>query len=155
MKDLRKFKGQSEYSQVGKHGASRSKSKEWWLQELGAWFGSALLLMCVVVLLYVYDDKPRPTLKGGITLNALIAVITRLGLALLVVPLSAAVGQWKWVRVRTDRSLAEFAGISDAAHSPWGSIRLLFRLRGGYVYPPCLVNSSRFGHAQANKVTVS
>ena len=36
--------------------------------------------------------SPRPTLKGGIILNALIAVVVRAGLALLVVPRSVAVG---------------------------------------------------------------
>lgn len=120
------------YSTVGARGGAPSKGERWWLRELAAWTGSALLLMCIVIVLSVYDTKPRPILHGGITLNALIAVIIKVGLLLLVVPLAAAVGQWKWARVETARSLGEFAAISDAAQNPWASLKLLLRFRGGY-----------------------
>lgn len=102
-----------------------------WLREFAAWLSSLLLLVCIVIILAVYQNKPRPDLSGGITLNALIAVIIKVGLMLLVVPLAAAVGQWKWLRVREARTLTEFAAISDAAQNPWACITLLVRFRGG------------------------
>ena len=122
----------AEYSTIGSLGGVPSRGERWWLREIGAWTGSALLLMCIVIVLSVYDGKPRPTLHGGITFNALIAVIIKVGLLLLMVPLAAAVGQWKWTRVETARSLKEFVAISDAAQKPWASLELLLRLRGGY-----------------------
>ena len=131
------------YSKVGPRGARRPPKSEWlWLRESAAWLASCLLLVCIVVILSVYQNKPRPTLHWGITLNALIAIIIKLGLAFLIVPLSAAVGQWKWMRVRTSRSLEEFSAISDAAQSPWASIMLLVRFRGGCVFLSRRFNAS-------------
>ncbi|KAL8832188.1 MAG: hypothetical protein Q9191_000404 [Dirinaria sp. TL-2023a] len=123
-----------EYSNVNDRTATRRKRERWWFAELLAWLTSALMLAAIAIILRAYDGKPKPTLRGGITLNALVAVLVKIGTSFMIVPLSAALGQWKWNRVGgVERSLGEFSAISDATQSPWASIKLLFRFHGGAV----------------------
>ena len=119
------------YSKVGDASAPRPRRERWWLSELLAWLASALTLIAIAIILGAYNEKPKPTLRGGITLNALIAVLLKIGTSCMIVPLSAALGQWKWNRVGEERSLGEFSLISDAGQSPWASIKLILRFKGG------------------------
>lgn len=123
----------TEYSKVDDPPASRPKRERWWFAELLAWLLSALMLAAIAIILGAYNGKPKPTLRGGITLNALISVLLKIATTCMIVPLSAALGQWKWNRVGVEGSLGEFSLISDAIQSPWASIKLLFRFQAGAV----------------------
>ncbi|KAK3064891.1 hypothetical protein LTS18_002966 [Coniosporium uncinatum] len=101
----------------------------WWF-EFASWYLSALCLAAVLVILVKYDHKPVPFLPFGITINAIISVLSGVVKSALLVPIAEAIGQLKWNWFRgTSRDLADFEVIDEASRGPWGSLVLLLRTR--------------------------
>jgi hypothetical protein len=116
-----------------------------WLLEIISWIISSVCMgAIVVVLLYLEGDK-LPTLPLGLTLNAYIAVLSKIASAALLLPASEALGQLKWSWFQGDsKKMWDFEIFDNASRGPWGSILLLIRTKGRFVTPfplPCTPSS--------------
>lgn len=116
---------------------SRPKSgSHWWLWE---WLCELLAvgsLGAMVFTLWYYHDKPQSEWRQSyFTLNGLIAFLATLIKTGLIVPVSAAIGQRKWLRfipsrasARRARRLGDFETFDEASRGSVGSIKLMFTL---------------------------
>jgi hypothetical protein len=119
------------------HRASPSKNSQsrWfilsWKYQLLSWLGSLACFIATVVVLRVFDGKPLPNLRIGITPNAIVGLLATFTELLLVVPVNSAFGQLKWLRSLRARPMDDFRAIDDASRGPWGSVLLLAHRTGG------------------------
>jgi hypothetical protein len=103
-----------------------------WLCELLA-VGS---LGAMVALLWYYHDKPQSAWQQSyFTLNGLVAFLATLVKTGLIVPVSAAIGQRKWLRfmpgrtsARKARRLGDFEVFDEASRGSVGSMKLMLSL---------------------------
>jgi hypothetical protein len=87
----------------------------------------------MIVVLALTDKKRPPQLPLGTTLNTLLALFATLS-KFAFIPVVEGLGQRKWLWfLSKDRPLAQFEDFDDATRGPWGSLKLLFKLRRLYV----------------------
>ncbi|KAI9148362.1 hypothetical protein HJFPF1_12193 [Paramyrothecium foliicola] len=93
------------------------------------------LFTTLVIVLAEFNDKPMPNWPLGLTLNTLVAVLATLCRTTITVPVAEAISQlkWNWF-VAKQRSLKDLHLFDQASRGPWGSIILLPRLRGGFIF---------------------
>lgn len=97
-------------------------------------------LAALVVLLITQDKKPIYTLRGGITLNTIVAVLSTISKASLLLVIGEGIGQWKWILFAArgsgdgrGRLLRDFDRVDKASQGPLGSLKLLVGLGMGKV----------------------
>ncbi|KAL5371752.1 hypothetical protein DPSP01_014032 [Paraphaeosphaeria sporulosa] len=103
-----------------------------WLLEIISWLLSALCMCAIIVILFFLQNKPVPKhWPLNITLNAYIAILSRVASASLMLPVSEAIGQlkWSWFQGRS-KKMWDFELFDNASRGPWGSLMLLVRTRG-------------------------
>jgi hypothetical protein len=104
---------------------------DWWWWELGSWMVSFACFSTIVGLLLYYDGKKQPEfVVKGITLNAFVAVFAAVAKAALILPVSEAIGQLKWIWFRNERKLVDFQAFDNASRGPLGSALLLSTTKG-------------------------
>lgn len=116
---------------------SKTKSgSHWWPWE---WLCELLAvgsLGAMVATLWYYHDKPQSAWQQSyFTLNGLVAFLATLIKTGLIVPVSAAIGQRKWLRfipnrtsARRARRLGDFEVFDEASRGSVGSMKLMFSL---------------------------
>jgi hypothetical protein len=83
-----------------------------------------------IIILIRVDGKPQPKFSLGLTINALVELITSIAKLFLAVPIVSGLGQLKWLWFNANaQPLTDFQLYEDASRGGLGSIRLLFRLR--------------------------
>lgn len=87
------------------YGASQNVAKRW-LVEIVSWILSALCMVGIIVVLCIYQQRPLPKWPLGITLNAYISLLAKIGSAAILFPVSGALGQlkWNWFQAKDERS---------------------------------------------------
>ena len=98
------------------------------------WFGEAsLMVLCfaslfaIVAMLRVYDERPIFD-WNGVTLNAVVAVLSVIMKASLTSVLGACLGQWKWITFSRNRGpVIDFENIDHASHGSLGFFSVLLR----------------------------
>ncbi|KAJ5435916.1 hypothetical protein N7445_006801 [Penicillium cf. griseofulvum] len=106
-----------------------------WKLELWALVGSVLSFTIMVIVLAIFDGRPIFEWKS-VTLNAIISVLSVAMKASLTFAVAELIGQWKWILFsRDERPLMDFERIDMATRGPWGSLRVLSRMRGLQVAP--------------------
>lgn len=111
----------------------RTQLKEW-IWELWALAGSLLALIAMIALLASFDNKPI-FYWNGVTLNALVSILSVAMKAFLLFAASQCIGQWKWILFSRDsRRLLDFEHIDLASRGPLGSLTVLWTVKGSYVY---------------------
>lgn len=104
---------------------------DWWWWELGSWLVSFACVSTIIGLLLYYDGRPQPNhVIKGITLNTFIAVFAAVAKAALILSVSEAIGQLKWIWFRRERKLFDFHAFDNASRGPWGSAILLWTTKG-------------------------
>ncbi|KAF1976745.1 hypothetical protein BU23DRAFT_565431 [Bimuria novae-zelandiae CBS 107.79] len=128
--------GQWIEQKLWKYSASPNVVKRW-LMEIISWTLSALSMAGIVVVLYHYQHQPLPRWPLGLTLNAYISVLAKVSGAALLLPVSEALGQLKWIWFRVNDSKStqskkmwDFELFDNASRGPWGSFMLLLRTKG-------------------------
>ncbi|KAF1966752.1 hypothetical protein BU23DRAFT_485768 [Bimuria novae-zelandiae CBS 107.79] len=118
-----------------KYSASKNVLKRW-LVEIISWTISALSMAGIVAVLYIYRNQPLPRWPLNITLGAYISVLAKVSTAALLLPVSEALGQlkWIWFHVKRDKSeqskkLWDFELFDNASRGPWGSFVLMLRTK--------------------------
>jgi hypothetical protein len=90
---------------------------------------------CVVAIAFTvgyHNSDPIPTLPSGVTLNALISVLSTAARAALFFVVSSSIGQLKWCwLIRRDRRLQDIQVMDEASRGPLGAIWVLVRWTGG------------------------
>ena len=122
--------------------ARRLSFLRWWLPEIFASVFSVACLMCIVVILRVYDRRGLDELNfpPGLTLNGVVALIATINRAALTVPLGSTLSQeaWLWFSPVTQRKLCrarlgDLELADDASRGAWGSLLFLLHGRRRYV----------------------
>jgi Protein of unknown function (DUF3176) len=93
---------------------------------------AAASLLTLVAILQKYDNQenPRWTLGTlGVTLNAILSVVSTVFRASLLMPVAQSINQFCWIWYTHPRPLQDICYYDSASRGPLGSIRLLFRLR--------------------------
>ncbi|CAG8380063.1 unnamed protein product [Penicillium salamii] len=104
-----------------------------WLVETIAVLFSVACFLAICGILIAYNGKPRPDLRYGMSLNAIISVLATGCKSSLLFTIGEALGQLKWVWFRGKaRPLVQLQTFDSASRGPFGSIVLLFQ-RGHWV----------------------
>ncbi|PVH93593.1 hypothetical protein DM02DRAFT_220969 [Periconia macrospinosa] len=102
-----------------------------WLLEIISWLISAICMGAIIGVLIAFRNKPLPKLPYGLTLNAYIAIMSKISGAALLLPVSEALGQLKWSWFQADsKKMWDFEIFDNASRGPWGSFLLLVRTKG-------------------------
>ncbi|KAF2276583.1 uncharacterized protein EI97DRAFT_44792 [Westerdykella ornata] len=102
-----------------------------WLLEIISWLISAICMGAIVGVLIYLKDQRLPRWPYGLTLNAYIAVVSRVASAALLLPTTEALGQLKWSWFLGDsKQMWDFEIFDNASRGPWGAILLLIRTKG-------------------------
>lgn len=101
----------------------------WWLESL------LLLLMlatlaAICITTWKYQNKPVPKWPHNISVNTLNAVYAVILKTTIVVVVSAGLSQLKWTWYNKSRPLRDIEYWDQASRGPWGSLLLIWRLRG-------------------------
>ena len=137
------------------HYGTRSWYYDWWFWEIAGALLSLGSTVAMIVMLAVCNNKPLPVLQHGITLNAMLSVLSTIAkVSLLFYPFirsiiiadkntnvektsmllaaTESIGQAKWLLFRKQsRNLADFKTIDEASRGPWGAFQLLYRFWDG------------------------
>jgi hypothetical protein len=90
-------------------------------------------LLCIVIVLKIFDGHPQPSIRWGITLNAVVALLTTIMKAGLLTLLTECTSQLKWIAFSTNpRPLKDFDIYDSASRGGFGSVGLLWRLRKSF-----------------------
>ncbi|KAM0723166.1 hypothetical protein Q7P37_001366 [Cladosporium fusiforme] len=108
----------------------------WWPWEWLCEMLAVASLGAMILVLIQYNDKPQSEWQMPyFTLNGLIAFLATLTKTGLIIPVSAAIGQRKWLRFlpnrkgsRQARRLGDFETFDEASRGAFGSAKLIFSL---------------------------
>jgi hypothetical protein len=106
---------------------------DWWWWELFSWLISFLATGAIVLVLLLYSEQPLPNWPLGFTINAYISVLAAFAKAAMILPVSEAIGQLKWVWFKKEAKLKDFFTFDLASRGPWGSLALLGTTKCRYV----------------------
>lgn len=96
-----------------------------WFVEVVAVIFSAACVIAIAIVLSVYDGKTQPNMPYGLTLNAIVSVLSTASKSALICAVAGALGQLKWIWFRRSRKLQDIQLFDDASRGPWGSVTLL------------------------------
>ncbi|KAH8200981.1 hypothetical protein TruAng_004840 [Truncatella angustata] len=101
----------------------------WWWWEILAMVLCIGCMVALIVMLCRIDNTPLADWRLPIQPNTVIAVLTTLAKANLLVSLAACTSQLKWRHFElNERKLVDIQTFDDASRGPWGSIMLLAKI---------------------------
>jgi hypothetical protein len=107
---------------------------DWWWWELASWLVSFSCVTAILGLLLYYNGRKQPShVVRGITLNAFIAIFSGIAKAAMILPVSEAIGQLKWIWLKRERKLFDVLAFDNASRGPLGSLMLLSTTKCKYV----------------------
>lgn len=106
---------------------------------LDTWICESIALIfsigCVAAIAFIvgsYEGQRIPELPSGVTLNALISVLSTAARASLILVVSSCIGQLKWCWLtRSGKRLQDLQVMDEASRGPLGAISLLASRSGG------------------------
>lgn len=109
----------------------QSKTKGFWgsswtFEILGCVISIAFLV-AIIVVLFKYDGQPMPDWPYGITLNALVSVLSTVMKATMAFVLTECLAQLKWSWFHSGNKLSDLAVLDAASRGVAGAIFVLFR----------------------------
>ncbi|KAL2785432.1 hypothetical protein BJX66DRAFT_343071 [Aspergillus keveii] len=118
--------------------SNKQYSSEWNHMVLDTWFPEVIAVIfsgacffAIIVILRSYEGEPVPALSIGLSLNAILSILSTASRTALIFVASETIGQWKWIRVkRGSRRLQGLQALDDASRGPWGARVLLFHRVG-------------------------
>lgn len=110
--------------------ALRRWTTDWWLLELLSTLMSLVASMALIGVLLKFDGRALPRWPSYITLNSLLALFTTIAKAGLILPITQALGQLKWIWfAQKERPLTDFQTFDESSRGMTGSFKLLYVLR--------------------------
>ncbi|KAF2729492.1 hypothetical protein EJ04DRAFT_502196 [Polyplosphaeria fusca] len=114
-------------------GQATQKPRYAWTWEVLSTLGSVASLIAMIIVLAVYNGREIFSWHG-VTLNAVVSVLSTASKALLLFALSEAVGQWKWVAFsRRPRPLMDLERVDAASRGALGSVEWLWVSRWKHI----------------------
>ncbi|KAF2183985.1 hypothetical protein K469DRAFT_204504 [Zopfia rhizophila CBS 207.26] len=111
------------------YNSSRNVAAQW-LLEIISWVISAICMSAIIGVLSYLKDERLPKWPLNLTLNAYIAILSKVASAALVLPISEALGQLKWSWFQGDsKKMWDFEIFDNASRGPWGSFLLLIHTK--------------------------
>lgn len=102
-----------------------------WAPEVGCILLAIGLFVALTVVLDTCNDNRLPQWPLGLTLNTVVALLATLCRSIIVLPVADAISQFKWNWFATGhRPIKDLYIFDQASRGPWGSLRLLSRMRG-------------------------
>ncbi|KAG9254862.1 uncharacterized protein F5Z01DRAFT_654991 [Emericellopsis atlantica] len=102
-----------------------------WAPEIGCILLAVGLFVALTVVLDRCNDKRLPQWPLGLTLNTAVALLATLCRSIIMLPVADAISQFKWNWFASGHHPIKDLYIFDqASRGPWGSLRLLGRMRG-------------------------
>jgi hypothetical protein len=98
-----------------------------WRYETLSLIASIAAVVAIVVVLCYFDGKPVPDWPVGITLNALVSVLSTISKAAMIAAVASCISQLKWMWFGQSRPLRDFELFDDASRGPWGALQLIVR----------------------------
>ena len=115
--------------QTRQHGAKELIKA--WAPEFGWIFLAVAIFVALVVTLQQYDNKGLPDWPMGLTLNTLVAFLATMCRSVIIIPIAEGLSQLKWNWFASKKRPVKDLYIFDqASRGPWGSVRLIFRMKG-------------------------
>ncbi|KAK5273038.1 hypothetical protein LTR99_002431 [Exophiala xenobiotica] len=103
---------------------------DWWAKEIIAAVLSILCFLSICIVLALYDGHPQPSIRWGITLNAVIALLTTIMKASLMTPLMEGISQLKWnAFMGAKRPLNDLNVYDAASRGGFGPLFLFWNMR--------------------------
>ena len=87
-------------------------------------------LIAIVGIVYPYQGNPLPDWPYNISINTLVAVFIAISKSAMLLVITQGLSHLKWNWFRKKRPLQDITRYDMASRGPWGSLRLLFHLRG-------------------------
>ncbi|KAH0424302.1 hypothetical protein CcaCcLH18_11653 [Colletotrichum camelliae] len=101
-----------------------------WIWEVLSIALATVALAAMFITLLLHQDRTLPKWPSMITINALIAVFSAILKACLMMPIAEGLSQLKWLWYEKSRPMKHIAQWDMASRGPWGSLLLIFMLRG-------------------------
>lgn len=98
----------------------------WWVVEIISCVVSILSLAAILVTVGLMDGQPLSNWPMKITLNSFVSFMSTVSKATLILPVSEAISQLKWLWFRSAGSLEDIQKFDEASRGTWGSLKLLF-----------------------------
>lgn len=118
------------------HGGRFEFLRIWWLELLCCiLFVGALA--AVVVTIYPYEGRPLPQWPYRLSINSLISVYIVILKAAMLLVAAEGLSQLKWTWFGQYRPLKDLVSFDNASRGPWGSLNLIWRLRGRQFVSRC------------------
>ncbi|KAE8836663.1 hypothetical protein HRS9139_04761 [Pyrenophora teres f. teres] len=113
---------------LAQYDASQNICKRW-LFEIASVTTSAVCMGAIIGLLHYLSDKPLNKWPLGLVF---ITVLSKIASAALILPISEAIGQlkWIWFHGKNSRDAFDFEIFDKASRGAWGSLMLLCRTKG-------------------------
>ncbi|KAH8586025.1 hypothetical protein B0O99DRAFT_645562 [Bisporella sp. PMI_857] len=116
----------SRLSQQGK-----GRHHDWWIWEFIGIATSGLSLAAMIAVLVHFNDRKWPDL---ITINSMLSWTATFAKSAMLIPVTECISQIKWIWFsERDRDLADMEYFDEGSRGPWGSMRLLIRLRARHL----------------------
>ncbi|KAF5978832.1 hypothetical protein FCOIX_5634 [Fusarium coicis] len=103
---------------------------EGWWQEMLCCLVSVVALVVLTLTLRKFNNQPLPDWPSGITLNTVLACISTVCRAALLIPVTEGLAQAKWVWFKQPRPLKDFEAFDKASRGLGGSLSLLSHTKG-------------------------
>lgn len=98
----------------------------WWVIEIISCVVSVLALAAILITVGLMDGKALSYWPMEITLNTFVSFMSTVSKATLILPVSEAISQLKWLWFRSAGSLEDIQKFDEASRGTWGSVKLLF-----------------------------
>lgn len=104
--------------------------RDWWALEIGSMFLGTICIVAIAIMLLQVDGREMPRWRLGVTIDAILSVLSGLSKSCLLMPTAEALGQLKWPFGNDERRAIDVERIDKASRGTWGSVVLLARARG-------------------------
>jgi Protein of unknown function (DUF3176) len=108
----------------------------WWL-ELSSCVMFVTALAAVVITIYPYEGRLLPQWPYHLTINSLISVYIVILKAAMLLVAAEGLSQLKWTWFGQPHPLRDLLSFDDASRRPWGSLILIWALRGRQFVSRC------------------
>lgn len=98
-----------------------------WALEVVSSVVAVAALVAIIAVLYAYDGKPMPDWPYGITLNALVSLLSTVMKAAMAFPITEALSQLKWSWFNRGNKLSDLSALDAASRGAIGAFMVLFR----------------------------
>ncbi|MCJ1386104.1 hypothetical protein MMC17_009229 [Xylographa soralifera] len=100
---------------------------KWWFWEVLTITLSIAATAAIVIVLREFDSRPPPELPSGVTLNAIVSLLSTVAKAPMLAVVSACLGNLKWRWFMNTRALEDFETFDSASRGPYGAIQMIAR----------------------------